>query len=479
MSLKKKTVKGLIWSTIDAVGLNVFRILITIVLARLLDPADFGLIAVLNIFIALSEAITKGGFTTALIRRLEVSDKDYSTVFTFNFVLSLLIYFIIYLISPLIADFFNEPSLRSIAKVVALVIVFHAFGLIQNIALRRALNFRALAFVNIVSTVLSGGIGITMAYTGYGVWSLVAQITLKALISTALMWIISKMKVRVGFYQESFKENFNFGYKILLSNIINTLTMNAYNVVIGKLYNTESLGFYYQAKRLSDFSSQIISNVFKSVSFPVLSSIQDDETRLTNAYIQFLRHISFIAFPLMMLLIVVANPLLTMLITDKWLESVPYFQLLCISGMLLPLIVLSGYMPLIKGRSDIFLKMEIFYKSQLMLALIITASFGIKAMIIGMVVQIAIQFFINLTIVSRLYKLSFLFQVGRLKDIFLISFAVSLVTYLLKYVILTNEYLIFVQVFLFTLLYISIQYLIKSKELFEIKNLVTSKILNK
>lgn len=479
MKLKEKAAGGLIWSGIDAIGLNVVRILITVVLARLLDPADFGLIAVLNIFIALSETIVQGGFTTALIRKLSIRKEDYSTVFTINLIISLFIYAVIYFISPFIAEFFNEPTLKSITKVVALVIVFHSFGIVQNISLRRELNFKALAIINASSTIISGSIGILMAYKGFGVWSLVTQITLKALLSSLLFWIVGNLRVRPGFDLESFRENFKFGYKVLLSNIINTLSVNAYNVVIGKLYSTDSLGFFYQAKRLSDFSSRIISNVFKNVSFPVLSSIQDNEGRLINAYLQFLRLISFISFPLMMLLIIVANPLLTLLLTDKWHQSIPYFQIMCISGMLLPLIVLTGYMPLIKGRSDIFLKMEIFYKVQLLIALAITATFNVYAMILGMTIQITIQFFINIWLVSRLFKISFFYQIGKLKDIFLISLVISIVTYFIKYIIVIDGYLLFVQIILFGLLYISIEYFIKSKELFEIKNLITDKVLKK
>lgn len=477
MGLKKKATSGLFWSGIDVVGLNIIRIFITIILARILEPTDFGLIAVLNIFIALSETIMQGGFTTALIRKLNITKEDYSTVFVINFVLSLLIYAIIFVLSPTIANFFDEQSLNDIAKIVGLVVIFHSVGIVQNISLKRNLKFKALAIVNILSTILSGGTGILMAFLGYGVWSLVAQITLKALLSSILLWIFGDLRVQFGFNVKSFRENFSFGYKILLSNIIVTLSTEAYNVVIGKIYNAESLGFFYQAKRLSDFASRIISNVFKNVSFPLLSSIQEKEAKLLDVYLQFQRTIAFITFPLMMLLIIVANPLLTLLLTDKWSESIQYFQLFCLSGMLLPLIVLSGHMPIIKGRSDIYLKYAIIYRGLAILALIITASFGISAMIIGIVIQLTIQFFINMLLVSKLYNLSFLTQIGKLKDIFLVSVVISLITYFMKYFILENNYLLFIQIILFVCLYLSVEYFMKSKELLEIKILLKNLVL--
>ncbi len=470
-SLKDKAVNGLLWSSLDAVGLNITRIVITIVIARLLPPADFGLIALINIFIALSATLVNGGFTTSLIRKTNVTIKDYSTVFTLNLLISLFLYVVLFFISPIISNFFDEPELNLITKVVSLVIVFNSFGIVQNISFRRALNFKVLAIVNIVSTIISGCTGIFMAYVGLGVWSLVAQITLKAFISSLLLWTVGNLKPKLGFNIESLKENFNFGYKVLLSDVINIISSNAYNLVIGKIYSTGSLGYYYQAKKLSAFASQIISNVFKNVSFPLLSSIQDDENRLNNIYLRFLRLIAYISFPLMMLLIIIAKPLFVLLLTEKWLESVQYFQLFCISGMLLPLIVLSGYMPLIKGRSDIFLKMEIFFKLQLILALIITFSVSIKAMIVGMVIQVSLQFFINIWLVSRLFKLSFLYQLRKLYDILLISLVVSVLTYCMAYIIHADSYLMFIQIVIFLTLYLGIGYLMKSKELREIKSI--------
>jgi teichuronic acid exporter len=478
VGLKQKTIKGLLWSAIEAIALNTIRLTITIVLARLLSPTDFGLIATLSIFIGLSETLVSGGFASALIQKLNITNEDYSTVFITNLGISITIYLLLFIFSPSIAGFFNEPSLESITRVVALVIIFNSIGIVQRISLRRDLNFKVLAIVNTFSTIVSGAIGVLMAYYGFGVWSLVAQLTLKAFITSTAFWVVGNLKIKMIFNLESFKDNFNFGYKLLLSSIIGTLSMNAYNVVIGKLYNAESLGFFYQAKRLNDFTSAIISNVFQNVTFPLLSSIQDDEARINTVYIQFLRLIAFVSFPVMMLLFIIAEPLLSILLTEKWSESIEYFQILCVSGMVFPLIVLSGHMPVIKGRSDIYLKLTLFYKGQLILALAITASFGIWVMLIGLVIQFMLQFLINIWVVSRLFKISFIVQVRKLEVIFFVSLFVSVVSYFFKYIIVLDIYLLLVQIVIFSIMYLIIQYIIKSEELMGIRNLLLKKFHN-
>jgi len=472
MSVKEKTISGLLWSSVDNVGLNVVRMIITVILARLLEPADFGLIALLTIFISISESMVQGGFTSAMIRKTDVRDDDYSTVFIFNLAVSVLLYAILYATSPLIASFFGQPELNPITKVVALVIIFHSFGIVQNITLRKEINFKSIAIVNLGSTILSGGAGVLMALNGYGVWSLVTQMTSKAFLTSLFLWIFGKWKLSLKFNKASFKSNFNFGYKLTLSDIVNSIANNAYDVVIGKVYSASTLGFFYQARRLSRLSSGIISRVFKSVSFPVLSSLQNDKEKFGRAYLQFLRSAAFISFPLMMLLIVIAAPLITLLLSEKWTDTIPYFQLLCINGMLIPLIVISGNIPVIVGRSDLLLKFTLFYNVQMVIALVITASLGVLAMVIGLVVQMVTHFFINIWFVERLTGIKFKKQLRSLLDIFLISFLSSTVAYILPYLISWNYNILFLQIIIFCTVYLLIQYFIKSSELAEVKKIL-------
>lgn len=476
MSLKNKTILGLFWTSIDSVGLNIVRLIITIILARLLEPSDFGLIASIAIFIAISETMVHGGFVQALIRKVEVFDTDYSTVFVFNIVLATLFYFLIYFLSPFIAAFFDQPILVPVTKVIALVIIFHAGGIVQNISLRRALNFKTLAIINISSTLLSGGLGIAMAYQGLGVWSLVAQTTLKAFLSTLLLWLQGNWKLSLAFSRKSFRENFNFGYKISVASIVNKLGTHAYNIIIGRLYNMESLGFFYQAKKLNQTIQGSIAQVFQQVSFPVLSSIQEDRNRLINIYISFIRTTAFISFPLMMLFIVIAPAMFDVLFTDKWAESVPLFQLLCISAVFVPLIYVSGNIPVVKGRSDLFLKLEIIYKIQLFVSLAVTATIGVQAMVIGIVIQVVIQFLINIVIAGRLLNITLFYQLNRIVPMFLLSFLIMMFTTLFDFLFISSIYLLLLQVAIYIGLYISINYILNSNEQKEIIKIISGKL---
>jgi O-antigen/teichoic acid export membrane protein len=479
LGLKQKTLSGLAWSGVDTVGLNLIRVAITIVLARLLQPSDFGLIALLNIFIAISDTLVQGGFSTALIRKVNVSKEEYSTVFIVNLLIGLLLYAAVYAIAPYIALYFNEPLLKPIARVLMLVVIFHSFGIVQNITLKRAINFKRLAIVNISSTILSGGAGIAMAYLGYGVWSLVAQVVFKALLTSLLLWVFGEWRLQLGFSKEAYRENLKFGYKITLANIIGIFTTNIYSVVIAKLYSASSLGFYYQGRKLSETIKMAISTVFKNVSLPVMSSVQENEERLIGVYIQFMRTVSFVTFPLMMLLIVVAQPLLLLLLTEKWAISIPYFQLFCVNGLFFPLIMISGNLPLVKGRSDIYLKFSTLFYFLMILFLLLTAKIGIGAMIIGLVVQTLIQLGVNLWFVSKIINLSFAKQIFSLADIFGVSLLVMLAVYPLKYLVESGPLLLSMQVISFSLLYLVLQHLMKSKELGEVGKIVSSKLLGR
>ncbi len=475
MSIKSKTAGGLFWTGLDAVGATGIRLLVTIILSRLLEPEDFGLIAMFAVFISLSETLVQSGFGVSLIRKKDAGKKDFDTVFTFNLILSLALYILIFSFSGKIASFYDQPLLKDIARVSGLVIVFNALGFIQNVHFRKSINFKPLAIISIISSLLSGSTGVYLAYNGFGVWSLVYQHLLKALFNTLLLWFLSNQKAKIGFNKKAFKENFNFGYKITLANLVNTLSGQAYNIVIGKFYSAGALGYFYQARRLSNMIHKIITNVFNRVSYPVLSSVQDKMEKFRKTYIQFLRAVSFISFPLMMLFIVISPNLIPAVLSDKWTESVPYFQLLCFSGMLIPMIVISGNVPLVKGRSDISLKLELVYKSMMIIALIATAWISVHAMVIGIVIQIGIQFFINMYYVYRFIAIKINKQLHSITDLFLIAVLVSFLTYLFHYLIEDIIFLLVIQILFFSTLYYGINVLFKNKEIKLFWNLLIKK----
>ncbi|MCF6296420.1 MAG: lipopolysaccharide biosynthesis protein [Flavobacteriaceae bacterium] len=479
MNLKKKTAKGLIWSSINSIGLQFISFIFAVILARLLDPSDFGLIALLTLFISVSETMAQGGFIQALIQKAEVTNEDYSTVFLFNLLISFVFYGIIFFSSPFIAVFFEQPSLDIITKVISLVIIFNSLGIIQDVALKRALNFKTLTLINLVSMIISSLIAVILAYIGFGVWSLVIKTILYSFFVTILLWLSSRLKPSLKFSIYSFKENFYFGYKIMIANVINIISSNAINVLIGKFYSIEALGLFFKGDSLSKKFSRFVYMTFNNVSFPVLSSLKDDESKLQQTYIRFMRASAFLSFPLMMLIIVIAKPLIIVLLTEKWSGSIEFLQILSINGMFMPLIVISGLITLVKGRSDYYLKLEIVYKIQLITTLIITVSMGVKAMAIGTVLQIITQFFINLVIVNRLVSISFLKQILSLKNIFFTSAGVAILTYFIKYIIFSDIFLLISQIIFFIVCYLSIQYFFKSKELAEIRIIFIKQILTK
>lgn len=448
------------------------RVVITIFLARILEPSDFGLIAILNIFIALSDSIIHGGFTTSLIRKPEVTRDDFSTVFIFNIVVSALLYVLIFFLAPHISTFFNEPQLLNLSKFIALAIVFHSFGIIQNVILRRRIDFKKLAIVNIVSTISSGVLGIVMALKGYGVWSLAIQIVSKAVFSSLFLWIIGNWKLSFRFSKFAFLDNFNFGYKISVSNIVTVGIQNLYNMVIGKLYDAGSLGIFHQAEKLSTLPPSIIGNIFKSVSLPVLASLQGNTLRLNNGYLKFLRMVGFISFPLMIFLIIIAKPLFVLLLTDKWIDSVILFQILCVKGIVFPLITISGNMPLVIGRSDVYLKYSVFYSVLTIIAIIVTSPFGIKVMVVGIVVQSFIQLTVNMFLISHLLNLSLSRQLMQLKNLIVISLVAIVPAIAIRLLFDSNLILIAAQSLSFLSAYLLIQKITNSEELLELEALI-------
>jgi len=477
MSIREKTISGLTWSGVDSLSLNFLRFVITVFLARLLVPEDFGLIAVLGIFIAISDTIINGGLGSSLIRQKSISKLDYDTVFVYNLCLSFFFYFIIFLLSPFIASFFKKPQLELLSKVIGLVLILHGLGIVQLTSLRRALNFKKIAQINIISTLVAGFFAISMAYSGFGVWSLVTQLLLKSLISTVMLWRLGVWKFALRFNKVSFKENFKFGQHIIIADIINSIAYESYNFLIGKFYNLKTLGYFYQGSRISSLPSGIVGNVFKSVSYPVLSSIQEDDERFNKIYLRFIRAASFISFPLMFLLIIIAKPLFILVLSKKWIDAVIFFQIISIGGMLMPLITISGNIPLIKGRSDIYMKLGILYNLLLIMLLIISSFIGIHAMAVSLVIQLFIQFLANNFIISKYLGISVSTQFRYLIDIFIISLLLSILIYPIKYLISSNFILVLIQCLVFCLFYFLISYYRKSEEIIVIKNLLLKRFL--
>lgn len=386
-SLKEKTVKGVMWSSIDRFSTQGIQFVFSILIARLLLPSDYGAVAMLNIFLAISQTFIDSGFSTALIRKLDRTETDFCTVFYFNIVVGLFFYAILWLASPYIAAFYEIPLLKDITKVVALAFVFSSFSGIQNAKLSIAIDFQTRAKISVTVTLFTGVVGLWMAYSGYGVWALVVQSVFSSLLRTVLLWVFVRWVPRLVFSWKSFKEMFSFGSKLLASGLLDTIYGNIYTLVIGKFFSSATLGFYGRAGSFVQFPSSNLTGVLQGVTFPVLCSIQNETERLASVYKRFLRMSAFIIFPLMVGLAAVADPLVRILLTDKWEGTIYLLQILCFSSMWYPIHAINLSLLQVKGRSDFFLKLEIIKKVQGVIVLCVTLPMGIVAMCYGGIVS--------------------------------------------------------------------------------------------
>ncbi|RLD61982.1 MAG: lipopolysaccharide biosynthesis protein [Bacteroidetes bacterium] len=394
-NLKQETAKGFLWSAIERFSVQGLQFLMGLVLARLLLPSDYGLVGMLAIFLAISQTFVDSGFSSALIQKKNRTDTDYSTAFFFNIGIGLFFYLILFFTAPLIAKFYNIPELNSLTKVIGLNVFITSLAVVQRAKLTIKLDFKTQAKASLTSVFIGGCVGIAMAYKGYGVWALVVQSLLRNGLNTLFLWLLSKWMPKAVFSKSSFKELFSFGSKLLGAGLLNTIFQNIYLLVIGKLFSASELGFYTRAQQFQKMPSQNITSIIQRVTFPVLSSIQDDDEKLIKAYSNFIRLSAFVVFPLMIGLAVVAEPLIRLILTEKWMPTVPLLQLLCIAGMLYPVHAINLNILNVKGRSDLFLKLEIIKKLLITFAILITFSFGVKAMVIGQILTSFISFFIN------------------------------------------------------------------------------------
>lgn len=394
-SLKHKTVKGVGWSFVDNIANSGITFLVGLVLARILTPAEYGVMAMVTIFIAISNSIVDSGFSNALIRKMKIGRIDYNTVFYFNLVVSLFLYLVLFLCAPAISTFFKEPILVDVMRVIGWILVINALAIIPRTILVRNVDFKTQTKVSLISSILSGAIGIGMALTGFGVWSLVGQQLSRQLLNTMFLWFFCRWRPVWEFSVQSFKELFGFGSKLMLSGLLNTIYNDIYSLVIGRCYSAADLGQYTRASQFNTIFSSNLTTVVQRVSYPVLSSIQNEEDRLREAYRRVIKVTMLVAFACMLGLAAVAKPLLVLLIGEKWLPAVYFLQIICFSGMLYPLHAINLNILQVKGRSDLFLKLEIIKKIIATIPIVIGIFWGIELMLWGSVCSSFIAFFLN------------------------------------------------------------------------------------
>lgn len=384
---KRQTIHALKWSFIGTFAMQAVQFLISIILARLLMPAQFGLIAMLSLFMALASSMLDCGFGSALIQKMDVSRRDLSTVFYFNIAMAGVMFGMMWVAAPPIARFFAEPSLVGLTRFLGMNLIVNAFGLVQGVLLAKNLDFKTQSLVAVIATLISGALGVTLAWRGFGVWSLAAQSVAANALRVILYWCFNPWRPMLTFSMASLRSMFPYGSRLLASGMLNTIFENAYPVLIGKLYSKTDVGFYSRAMTTQRMPSGVLTGILSQVAFPAFASIQNDRPRLKAAYRKTIVFACFLAFPLMLGLAAVARPLFLLVFTDKWAPSIGYFQVLCLSGMLLPLQALNLNVLMAIGRSDIFFRLEVFKKLVMVGAILATCRLGIMAMVWGQVVS--------------------------------------------------------------------------------------------
>ena len=436
--LKEKTVKGVGWSAADNVISYAVSFVVSIVLARLLSPDDYGLIGLIGIFTAISATITTAGFGNALIRKKSPSEEDYNTVFIFNLVMSIVLYIVLFLCAPAISRFFGREELIALTRVSSLSIIIGALALTQRVQLTKRIDFKTQMKITLMASISSGIIGIIMAALGFGVWALVGQHLSSSLIGMIGLWVFNKWIPKLSFSQKSFKELFGYSWKILLSSLLDTTWKELYQVVVGKFYSPATLGQYTRAKGFAQLFSRNLTEVVQRVTFPVLSEIQDDKDRMIAAYRRMIKVTMFVTAICMFAVGAVAEPLIYCLIGAKWHEAATYLPFICVSMSLYPLHAINLNMLQVQGRSDIFLILEIVKKIIGIAPLAVCIFFGIRWMLIVNIFTGIICFFLNSYYTGKSLGYTSWMQLKDIAPSYGIALLMAISVYFMKYLPLSN-----------------------------------------
>lgn len=470
MSLKDKAIKGFSWTVFEGVFSQGSLFIVGVILARLLSPKDFGVVGIITAIIAVSNSIIEAGFVSALVRKMDADTKDYNTVFYTNFLTAFLLYALLFVSARPIANFFEIDILANLIKVAGIVLIINSITIIQNVLLAKALDFKKQATYAVIASVISGIIAVSLAYLNFGVWSLVALAVLRPSLNSVLLWASTKWLPSFLFSKKSFGELFNYGYKLLISNLINTAYKNIYYFIIGKYFSPVALGYYTRADQFQAPFSANITFAIRRISFPILATYQDDTPSLKIKFIQFLRFAMFINFPIMLGIAVIAKPLVLLLIGEKWETSIFYLQLLCLPGVLYPLQILHLNLLLIMGYSNVNLRLEIIKKIILIPLIYTTVFYGIEFMLYGLVLFAIIEYFLNSYYTRKIIGYSLKEQFKDFIPFFSVSIVVSLLMLSITMLHIHFFTMLLLQMGTGFIAFITLNELLGLKEYLEIKN---------
>lgn len=482
-SLKNKTIKGVGWSAADAFLGQGVTFIVGLILARLLSPDEYGLIGICLIFTTVLNGIVDSGFSNALIRKKDVTDEDYNTMFTTNMAISIVLYVLLFISAPLVAFFFHRDELTALIRATGLILFFNALSIIQVTILTKKIDFKTKTKASLVSAIISGVIGIAMAFFGYGVWSLVAQQLSKQLFYSLCLWILNKWWPKLTFYKDSFKYMWGFGWKLLASGILNNAWNQLYQVVIGRCYTPSTLGHYTRANEYANLFSSNLTSIVQRVSYPALAEIQDDKKRMLDGYRKVIKLTMFVSAICMLSLAAVSEPVIYCLIGEKWHEAASYLPLICISMSLYPLHSINLNMLQIQGRSDIFLQLELVKKIIAMIPICIGIFVGIYWMLVASVFTGFLCFFLNSWYTGKKLGYSSFKQLSDVAPSYCVALIIALSVYFLKYLPVSYWLILLFQVVVGFVVLITICETVKQAEYLEIKNMIlrltTSSFLSK
>jgi len=472
--LKDKMVRGLFWSLSERLGEQAVQFVITIFLARLLVPEQFGLIGMLSFFMAVAGVLMDSGFAAALIQKKDATHLDICSVFYFNVFASGLLALSLFLAAPLIADFYNQPVLTPLTRLLSVTLLISGVSSVHGTLLTRRLRFGAQARIKILGVALSGGIGVALACRGYGVWSLAVQSVAASLMRTVMLWLVSDWRPSLLFSLTSLRGLFGFGSQLVLSGVVDAAFQNLYSLFIGKVFSATDLGYYTRAFTLRTAVMGTTTGALSRVMFPSLASIQDDLARLKRAYQKSMTLATFVHFPLMIGLMVAAQPLIHVLFSAKWQSSVPYFQLMCVAGLLLPLHVQNLGILKVKGRSDLVFRLALIKRSLSIVSICITYRWGVTGLLTGSIVTTVIAYFINSYYSGVLIGYPAKHQVLHVLPSFLLACLMGGGMFLAGAALPTTSHalLLFVQTVVGVAIYLGLSLLTKSESLYEIAGIM-------
>ena len=440
--LKQKAVSGIVWTALQKYSTILIQFISGIILARLLTPYDYGCIGMLTIFMVLAQTFIDGGFGSALIQKKRPTEADYSSIFWWNMGMAVVMYAILFLCAPSIARFYKIPLLSDVLRVQGLILFIYAFNIIQQNQLRKKLNFKLISIVTIITSIIALSVTIWMAYSGFGVWSLVAQYMITAAIPAVVFWFTVKWRPQFVFSTKSFKELFGFGFYMFMTQLISEFSRQIQGLLIGKVYNPVTLGYYSKANSTERLASTSISQIVDQVAYPLYAEVQDDSQLLSSAIKRLTTVVAFVSFPIMFILFLCTKPLFVILYSERWLPSVPFFQVLCLAGLAYCLQSVNTQPIAAIGKSKTMFRWTLVKRiTGLSFVVIGLVLWNMKGLLCGVVLNTWFCYFINIGLVSKFIGYKWYQQLKHLAPIMVLAITATWITYLISKLLTTNLYI--------------------------------------